>query len=441
MSTTEVKSSDLGLCAVIGGYGYLGYFVALHLSHRGYKVRILDLSDSPRAFDKSLFSADGCFAPLGNESLISHIRCDITKSDELQQGLVGVETIFHTCAICDIRKAPNRDILYGVNVGAMETILKLINTDAELIKTVKRIIYTGSIAAIAKRCTHASLVSEDLSRVNTKDYSYHDCHYAKSKAMAELLMEKYMSNTGNNISYCILRITCLSGPFDPMFGKTEKERYDTLSSMIKFPYRTLSADVKKDLSNLDGELCQDKRYDKNGKYRCKITINYVENIAMTLIAIARKLSLKNARNKKEKEKEKEKEGEWQLFENEIFHTKDFDINRWDYVRYELLEQDKNGSEYKIPYLFLIYLAMMWDVVQLLIYTLFGKLIGDPVVSLCEYGIDMMSFDRTVSDRKLKNRLKQDEKTGQLKDFQDIRLYTTQEILQRMRAWIKVLEST
>ena len=420
---------DLGVCAVIGGYGFLGYFLALHLSERGYKVRILDIADRPRTFDKSLLSPDDPMYSLGNQELIEPIRCDITNPDDLRRGLNGICTIFHTCAVTDTRKYPNYKVLYGVNLEAVKSILELINTDPTLCTTVRRFIYTGSIAALLENDKHISLATEELERIDTVNYSYHCNNYGKSKAMAELEIEKYIKkgvkSMNKDLSYVILRVTCLCGKFDPMFGDSTMQAYDTIWQLRTFRFRTLSANLRDDLSNLNGKYAgKDCVYETNGSYRCQMTHNYVENVAMTQIAVARKLAMKES----------------EKFKNELFHLfGDLSMNRWDFLRYVCLGENKNQTELQIPHWIFVMIAMIIDIIQLLVCALFGRYLLPPALNLGKYSIDMCNFDRTVDDQKLRRVLKVDRNSGKT-EFDDIRLYTPQEVEKAMKEWVNSVEA-
>ena len=62
-----------------------------------------------------------------------------------------------------------------------------------------------------------------------------------------------------------------------------------------------------------------------------------------------------------------------------------------------------------------------------------------VLNMGKYSIDMVSYDRTDNDNKLRNLLKTDGKTGQT-EYNDIKLYTKDEWIKKMKDYIAALNN-
>lgn len=380
--------SELGLCAVTGGHGFLGHFLCLYLTEFGYKVRVLDIIDKPRNWNQAMFHK------LGNPDLMEYIKCDITNTKELASALLDVNTIFHTCSITDIRQCPNMANLYNVNVNATRKILNLVTKNKRLSSTVRNFIYTSSIAVLAQNSHHLIQVDEKTPKINVTNYNYFRNNYAKSKRMAEDVIESFKNDTSNNIRYAILRISSLFGPFDPIFdGRIHKLRASR--------HRMLAASGLPD-----------------GRELSKMSFNYVENVCKIMIIIARNLDKS-------------------CIKNEIFHTKCFDANRTDLNRYRILNIGKKyqENEYRIRYYIIVIFALLYDLIAVIAFGIFGKRMGEPMLAFGKFSIDMICYERTFNDSKLKNALIKCQDSNDEK----FRLFTKDEAIQRTQYWIKKLD--
>ena len=80
-SSGQVRDG-LGLCAVIGGNGFLGCYVVQQLAENGHPVRVLDIH---KTLDSKLIGI----------SNVEYARCDITNRDDVDWALQHVVTIIH----------------------------------------------------------------------------------------------------------------------------------------------------------------------------------------------------------------------------------------------------------------------------------------------------------------------------------------------------------
>ncbi len=92
---------------VTGACGFIGSHMVDYLISQGYKVRASDISSA----SKNYLNPKTEFVP-----------ADITKIEEIYPLLKNIDTVFHVAAIYDF--SCSRDILYKVNVGGTENLLK-----------------------------------------------------------------------------------------------------------------------------------------------------------------------------------------------------------------------------------------------------------------------------------------------------------------------------
>jgi dihydroflavonol-4-reductase len=117
----------LGKTLLTGGTGLIGSHIARALAARGDDLR-LTVRDSSR-----LDNLDG----LDYESA----RCDVLDRRALRRALRGVDRVFHSVGLTNLRAGEER--LQQVNVEAARTVLE------ECLRTeVQRVVFTSSVAAI-----------------------------------------------------------------------------------------------------------------------------------------------------------------------------------------------------------------------------------------------------------------------------------------------------
>lgn len=93
---------------VVGGSGFLGSHVADELEHRGFHVTILDQAP-----------------PRTPRSSQAYRACDITKASDIDDYLVGVDTVYHLAAMGDIADADAHPLqAVHVNVGGTVNLLE-----------------------------------------------------------------------------------------------------------------------------------------------------------------------------------------------------------------------------------------------------------------------------------------------------------------------------
>ena len=153
---------------VTGASGFIGSAVARLLAERGYSVRALVRTTSPRAH---LDGADIEFA-----------NGDLRDPASLAPAMAGVRYLFHVAA--DYRLwAPNPREIIENNVAGTRAIM-----DAALAAGVERVIYTSSVATLAlKRDGQPVDESVPLEEANAIGA------YKKSKIAAERLVEKMIA--------------------------------------------------------------------------------------------------------------------------------------------------------------------------------------------------------------------------------------------------------
>jgi len=191
-------TTDLGLCAVTGGHGWLGFYLVSYLVKNNYKVRILDVLEKP-SVDISIIS----YFDDMDYSLTEYYKCDITKKEDLRRALKGVNTVFHVCAITDVRPCPV-PIMYSVNVDGTQNVMDVCQEH-----NIQTLVYSGSV----------SVVDDEKPKCQSDENEplfFDGYMYSRTKALAEQIVLN--SARGNqNIAVGVIRISRLYGPGCLMF--------------------------------------------------------------------------------------------------------------------------------------------------------------------------------------------------------------------------------
>ena len=178
--------SDLGLCAVTGGNGWLASQMVSKLTQQGYTVVVIDISDALISIDENI----NPYCKI-DKQLTKYIKCDITNKDELCNALKDVKTVFHVCSITDIRMCPS-DNLEKVNINGTENVI------FSCIKNnVTNLVYTSSIEAV-----NNGKVKDQATEDEPYVYNYNT--YGKTKAVAEKLIIDAGKNNNINVAWCDL---------------------------------------------------------------------------------------------------------------------------------------------------------------------------------------------------------------------------------------------
>lgn len=233
------ESQDLGVCAVTGSSGWFASYLVALLTQKGYKVHCLDIqARDPINKDINPY----CNI---NDKLTTFYKCDITKYENVIKALKGVDTVFHVCAITDIRQCPS-DLMYNVNVNGTSILLKACKEC-----NIKQLIYTSSIEVVNDGSIHNNS-TEDLKYV--QGYN----KYGTTKTLAEKLVIN-ASKENDNLAVSMLRLAHLYGPGDPI-----------IYALTKFPVNI-------------------------GNGKCQHSFMYIENCAQAHIETAKALTSKSKR--------------------------------------------------------------------------------------------------------------------------------------------------
>lgn len=125
-------TDDLGRVLVTGGSGFVGCNFVKTLLQQGYKVRSFDLAPSPLPAQENLEIIQG----------------NICDQDLVRKAVQGIDTIFHTAAIIELKggKAVTkeyRDRSYAINVEGTKNLLRFAQEAG-----VKRFVYTASNSVV-----------------------------------------------------------------------------------------------------------------------------------------------------------------------------------------------------------------------------------------------------------------------------------------------------
>eukprot|EP01084_Bolivina_argentea_P131448 232016_1 len=194
------NSSHLGLCAVIGGNGFLGSNIANQLITKQYKIRVLDIHND---LSSNIINSNG--------NNIEYSKCDITNVNEVNSSLKGVQTIFHCASVIDVRYSPS-PMLYNVNVNGTKNILNFCNNNSN---TVKNLIYTSTFEVLNVDGEAFCDVQENDNEIYGKKYFN---EYGQTKSIAEQMIIENMSNN-QNLQTCAIRLGAIFGVDSPILRK------------------------------------------------------------------------------------------------------------------------------------------------------------------------------------------------------------------------------
>ena len=126
------KTTDLGRVLVTGGSGFVGCNFVKTLLAKGYKVRSFDLAPSPLPAQENLEVVQG----------------NICDQELVRKCVQGIDTIFHTAAIIELKGGSAvtqeyRDRSYAINVEGTKNLLRF-GQEAG----VKRFVYTASNSVV-----------------------------------------------------------------------------------------------------------------------------------------------------------------------------------------------------------------------------------------------------------------------------------------------------
>lgn len=183
------KTTDLGHVLVTGGSGFVGCNFVKTLLAKGYKVRSFDLAPSPLPAQENL-------------EIIQGNICDQAL---VRQAVQGIDTIFHTAAIIELKGGSAvtqeyRDRSYVINVEATKSLLQ-VGREAG----VKRFVYTASNSVVIGG---QPIVNGDETLPYTERFN--DL-YTETKVVAEKWV---LGQSGQGILTCSIRPSGIWGEGD-----------------------------------------------------------------------------------------------------------------------------------------------------------------------------------------------------------------------------------
>ncbi|CAH0991912.1 3 beta-hydroxysteroid dehydrogenase/Delta 5--_4-isomerase [Sinobacterium norvegicum] len=198
---------QLGTVLVTGGAGFVGQNLANTLLNLGCQVRVLDLACCPI-----------------EHANLEKIQGNICDRDLVIEACKGIDTVFHTAAIIEIRASNSvsesvRKLSYDINLGGTQNIV------AGCLKHgVKRLVYTSSNSVVIDGQPISS-GNETLSYVER----YRDL-YTETKTKAERYV---LANNGKDGLYtCAIRPSGIWGPGDQTMFKRLIEQL--IKGVLKF---------------------------------------------------------------------------------------------------------------------------------------------------------------------------------------------------------------
>lgn len=182
------KIDDIGTVLITGGSGFVGCNFVKTLLDKGHKVHSFDLIPSP----------------LEHENLTCFVG-NICDYDAVSKACEGVDTVFHTAAIIELKGGKSvtqeyRDRSYAVNVGGTENMIKACRQHG-----VSRFVYTSSNSVV--------IGGEDITNGDeTMPYTsrYNDL-YTETKVAAEKFV---LSQNKDGLFTCAIRPSGIWGSGD-----------------------------------------------------------------------------------------------------------------------------------------------------------------------------------------------------------------------------------
>ncbi|USE34278.1 NAD-dependent epimerase/dehydratase family protein [Endozoicomonas sp. SCSIO W0465] len=229
----------LGKVLVTGDAGFLGKNLARELLNRGHRVRVFDLAV--------------CDLEHPDLEKVQGDICDTTWVTKICQ---GIDTVFHTAAVIDIRSTKVvsqqvKKLSYDINLGGTQNIIESCFTQG-----VKRLVYTSSNSVVinGQPITNGD---EDLPYVD----EFRDL-YTETKAKAE--QRVLAANGQNGLHTCAIRPSGIWGPGDQTMFKL------LIKELINGSFKALVGDGKARLDNayvhnlIHGKLLAAAQLSKNG---------------------------------------------------------------------------------------------------------------------------------------------------------------------------------
>ena len=250
------------------------------------------------------------------DSNIEYLQCDITNPNDINKTLIGINTIFHTASVIDIRYSPS-PLLYDVNVNGTKNILKFCNDKDNHKNEVKNLIYTSTFEVINVDGQEFKDTKES-DTINVYGKKYFN-GYGQTKSMAEqMVIENKLENIDLNVS--AIRLGAVYGVDSPILEQSLKNGQ---------PY-------------IIGEGM--------------MSLSYVENAAFAHIQIAEAIS-DNSDNG---------------VDGQVFHYKDADETYGEFVHGKLIGHRLTDIK-RIPYSIAIIMATISDWKQYIDHKWFNKL--------------------------------------------------------------------
>ena len=117
----------MALSVVTGGTGFVGRRLVQSLVARGDKVRVLDIA-SPSPDDDLIKSTE-----------VEFVQTDITKIEDVKNGLEGATTVFHVASVVHT-KQNKQDFVFKVNLGGTQNLINACQEATE----VRKLVYVSS---------------------------------------------------------------------------------------------------------------------------------------------------------------------------------------------------------------------------------------------------------------------------------------------------------
>jgi UDP-glucose 4-epimerase len=200
-ATHNAGSERRGVCAVLGGSGFIGSNLVTALAAAGYSVRSFDRAPPSPA----LAAACAAVAPGGVEFIVGEATIEFivgevttTATSALRRAISGADVCFHLMS-STIPQTSNEDPVGDIadNVIGSLAVLELCRKES-----VKKVIYLSSGGAVYGRALYTPI--DEAHRTDPL------CSYGVSR----LAVEKYLRiyHALHDLDYCILRAANPYGP-------------------------------------------------------------------------------------------------------------------------------------------------------------------------------------------------------------------------------------
>lgn len=251
---------------VTGGLGNIGVKIIDELLRQGYGVKCLDLKTKPNLKVAKRY-----------KNKVNLIWGDITRTDQVNDAVQGVDAVIHTAAILPPFSEQKSEFSHRVNVGGTKNIIAALEAGKTANDSDKQLIFASSVSVHGNH-----LPNHPPGR--SIDDPYHPVdHYAEHKIECEGLLEQ------SSLNWTVLRVSACVDEKDRVFSvknvKGSIETFLSVDPMCRIEY-VHPADVATAMVNAIGNKeASRKRFFVGGGERCQSTWRELNCLRLEMLGL------------------------------------------------------------------------------------------------------------------------------------------------------------